>query len=278
MISEKQLEANRPVSPLGAPARNAQKSTGPRTEEGRRVSSLNALRHALTAQVSLMTEEDRTAHDEFCTRIVASLAPEGANECDLAQLIAEDRWRLHGIHAVEDNIFALGFFGADSSLHSDQPEVHAALTLARIFLSNSNHFNLLTLYAQRTSRNLERNTKQLRELQTERQARYERELAEAARLKQVSDLLGQPFDPAELAPQNGFVFSKGEVPASPLEVPALSPECAAQRSAPGQGFVFSTAEIDRYIARNRRLKQAEKAESLEWNREKFLRRGGVLAA
>ena len=38
-ISEKQLEANR---------RNAQRSTGPRTGEGKKVSALNARRHNLT--------------------------------------------------------------------------------------------------------------------------------------------------------------------------------------------------------------------------------------
>lgn len=213
MISEKQLEANR---------RNARKSTGPRTAEGKRASSHNALRHALTAQVSIMTEEDRAAHDDFCDRIVESLAPKGANESDLAQLIAEDRWRLHRIHAVEDNIFALGFFGVASAVDADHPEVHAALTQARVFLSNTNQFNLLSLYAQRTNRDIERNTRQLRQLQAERRARYEQELSEAARAAQrIAPGQGEPFDPAQFS-ANGFVFSDGQAPASPLGVPALS--------------------------------------------------------
>jgi hypothetical protein len=41
MTSNLQIEANR---------RNARLSTGPRTEQGRKASSMNALRHGLTAQ------------------------------------------------------------------------------------------------------------------------------------------------------------------------------------------------------------------------------------
>src|SRR6202012_1741733 len=67
MISEKQLEANR---------RNAQHSTGPRTEEGKKVSALNARRHNLPGQVTAMTDADRIMHDAFSAAIVENLAPE----------------------------------------------------------------------------------------------------------------------------------------------------------------------------------------------------------
>src|ERR1700677_1984406 len=101
MISEKQLAANR---------ENAKKSTGPKTEETKKIVSQNALRHGLTGQVTLMPDEDRTAHDNFCAAIIADLAPEGALETQLAQAIAEDNWRMNRGRAVETNLFALGAF------------------------------------------------------------------------------------------------------------------------------------------------------------------------
>ncbi len=52
MLSDKQLAANRA---------NAEKSTGPRTVEGKNRSRLNALRHNLTGQVTTLTDPDRLA-------------------------------------------------------------------------------------------------------------------------------------------------------------------------------------------------------------------------
>jgi hypothetical protein len=86
MISEKQLDANRS---------NALLSHGPVTEAGRKRSSMNALRHGLTGQVTTMTDEDRTAHEKFSKALIEDLAPKGAMETQLAQRIATDSWRGH---------------------------------------------------------------------------------------------------------------------------------------------------------------------------------------
>jgi hypothetical protein len=66
MISDEQLAANRA---------NALLSTGPKTEEGKKCSSLNARRHGLTGQVTTMTDEDRAAHDNFSKALMQGLAP-----------------------------------------------------------------------------------------------------------------------------------------------------------------------------------------------------------
>src|SRR5580658_5089473 len=91
MLSEKQLAANRA---------NSQLSTGPKTEEGKQKSSLNARRHNLTGQVTAMTPEDRAAHDAFSAGIVKSMAPEGELERALAHRIATDFWRLNRASAI----------------------------------------------------------------------------------------------------------------------------------------------------------------------------------
>src|SRR5580658_1784518 len=101
MISEKQLEANR---------RNAQHSTGPQSAAAKKRVSLNNLRHGLTGQTTVLSPEDRAAHDKFSADLLSCLKPENALELQVAQSIADDHWRLNRIFAIETNIYALGHF------------------------------------------------------------------------------------------------------------------------------------------------------------------------
>ena len=161
MLSDKQLAANRA---------NAQLSTGPKSETGKRRSSLNARRHNLTGQVTAMPEEDRIAHDAFAEALIKSMAPEGALELQLAQRIATDSWRLNRASAIEDNIFALGFSDHSGDIDVDHPELHAALTAARTFTREAKSIELLTLYEQRINRSLQKNLALLQQLQATRKA------------------------------------------------------------------------------------------------------------
>ena len=212
MLSDKQLAANRA---------NAKLSTGPKTEEGKRRSSVNARRHNLTGQVTAMTEEDRIAHDAFSEALIKSMAPEGALELQLAQRIATDSWRLNRASAIEENIFALGFSDHSDDIDVDHPELHAALTAARTFTREAKSIELLTLYEQRINRSLQKNLALLQELQATRKAERQTQMEQARKLLQLSEKKGLPYEPAK------------------------------------DGFVFSAAEIHAAIDRNRRLEQAQ---------------------
>ncbi len=201
MISEKQLAANR---------RNAQRSTGPRTGEGKKVSALNARRHNLTGQVTAMTDADRIMHDAFSAAMVESLAPAGAMETQLAQRIATDSWRLNRISAVEDNLFALGHSAHSDDIETENPEIHAALTAAKVFQEESKQLQLLTLYEQRINRNIQKNLALLQSLQAARIAKREAEMKEAKKLLQLSEMKGLTYQPLN----DGFVFSNEEIHAS----------------------------------------------------------------
>ncbi len=191
MVSEKQLDANR---------RNAQKSTGARTAEGKANSSRNNLRHGLTGHISLLPTEDREAHDAFCNELIDSFTPETPMESQLAQSIAEDSWRLNRARAIENNMFALGH-------NHERREAQIALADAETFQTQAAAFNLLSIYEQRINRNLQRNMKLLKELQDEHKSQHDQAMEEAKLLAQLNLMNGLPYQPEE----NGFVFSAAEI-------------------------------------------------------------------
>lgn len=186
---------------IAASLANGALSTGPRTPEGKARSRDNAWRHGLTAQAACMPWEDRQAYDDFCDRTLAALAPEGDAETQLAREIADDRWRLNRIRAIESNI-----------LYSDLPETadatESALGQAAAFRDHAPAFGTLSLYESRISRKVSRNEAALKALRAERKAAYDKALEEAELLAELAMAKGEVYTPAPPAtPGAGFVFS-----------------------------------------------------------------------
>src|SRR5215471_14919763 len=80
---------------------NAQHSTGPRSEAGKRRSSLNALTHGLTAQSAVLPSEDRAAYDRYKQSLLDEYQPKGPTEQDLVHDLAGTGWRLKRIPLLE---------------------------------------------------------------------------------------------------------------------------------------------------------------------------------
>jgi hypothetical protein len=97
MVSEKQVQANR---------QNAQKSTGPRTPEGKSAVRLNALSHGLRSEEILLPGEDGEALTELGDILTTELQPVGALENLLVARITAAAWRLRRLGRVEAGIFA----------------------------------------------------------------------------------------------------------------------------------------------------------------------------
>jgi hypothetical protein len=159
-----QLEANR---------RNAQQSTGPRTEIGKKTSSLNALRHGLTSRIVVLPTEDLAAYIAFSEEFLVDLAPETFPERQCAQTIIDTQWRLNRVRALEDGMLALGHYGPESRIDAGHPEIHAALTAAAVFRAHSQAFVNLSMHEQRLYRTLTAASKSLEEMKATRIAARE---------------------------------------------------------------------------------------------------------
>src|SRR5277367_1336951 len=151
-------------------------STGPRTQEGKQRSALNALRHGLTGRTVVMPYEDMDQYHIFCRRLLKTLAPETPLEEQYAQTWCDTKWRLNRAHSLEDAMIALGHSEAAGEIETEHPQVHAALTAARVFRDDARTFTNLTLYEQRLHRTLDKTLRELKALQTERKAQRQAEL------------------------------------------------------------------------------------------------------
>ena len=98
MTSFRQIEANR---------RNARKSTGPRTEEGKQRSRCNAVRHGLTAETVIDALEDAEDYKAFETAITADYDAQSAVERELVLRLASLLWRLRRATTMETCLFEI---------------------------------------------------------------------------------------------------------------------------------------------------------------------------
>jgi hypothetical protein len=84
MTSAVQIDSNR---------RNARRSTGPRTSGGKARAKLNAMTHGLRTTVPVLPGERAEDWEAHHKGIVASLAPAGALEGELADRVALLLWK-----------------------------------------------------------------------------------------------------------------------------------------------------------------------------------------
>lgn len=99
MASEKQIDANR---------RNAQKSTGPKTDAGKAKARMNAVKHGLLAKVPVLPDEDCKQIDKLGFAILERLAPVGALEQLLAERVVLSAIRLQRAARIEAEVFLAG--------------------------------------------------------------------------------------------------------------------------------------------------------------------------
>jgi hypothetical protein len=92
MSTEAQIKANR---------KNAQKSTGPKTDEGKAAVSQNAVKHGLFAE-SVIKGENEADYEAFHDQMLAELAPVGMVEFMLAERVVSLWWRLRRAERMQN--------------------------------------------------------------------------------------------------------------------------------------------------------------------------------
>jgi hypothetical protein len=123
MTTIQQIRANR---------QNALKSTGPRTAEGKRTASQNAVKHGLLAERMVIRGESVEAWGAFREQVVAELAPQTSMELLLAERVAACAWRLCRAERYEAEILEQRYRKEeldrqrDAFLYEGEPELSMA--------------------------------------------------------------------------------------------------------------------------------------------------------
>jgi len=198
MSTSARVEANR---------QNAQSSTGPRTAEGLQKSSLNAIRHGFTGQTMLVTESEAEPYRLFTEGFLKELAPVGVHETALAHSIMNNRWRTQQISAMESAIYALGFRQHASQLANETPDMAAAMSRLLTFDEKRKDLDRLRRYESSLTRQINKDTQLLGQLQLTRKAEQAKQEKEAIAMLTHFTTAGKPWNPADF----GFVLSIEEI-------------------------------------------------------------------
>src|SRR5436305_6575580 len=106
MVSERKRIANR---------LNAQKSTGPRTQQGKAASSHNAVTHGLTASsdgCAVLPSEDEVAYEELLMQLEREHRPRGVLQREIVTHLAQVLWKLRRVPAIERSLVFNRFYWA----------------------------------------------------------------------------------------------------------------------------------------------------------------------
>jgi len=156
-----------------ANCRNAQKSTGPNTPQGKAVVSQNALKHGLSARHDVITTESQADFDLHRDALLAELHPLSPMESILADRIVSLSWRLkradliqnQTIDALHEESTATPFPALTRLLTPENQDPD--LILGRIALkdfSNERVLDRLLMYERRIEHSLYKTTLELQRL------------------------------------------------------------------------------------------------------------------
>ena len=167
---------------------NSQSSTGPRTPEGKAVSSVNARTHGLGAADPVLPSEDRSQFNALLDLNKSEWMPETAHQQFLGEQMTGARWKLARLERMEVDMFA----GLDDPAQAFTDKETAA------------GFTKLQRYRAALERTYHRC---IRELRTSRKEQNEAKSAQVAANKHFAP-------PIQLTEHSRALFRRGDCPAS----------------------------------------------------------------
>ena len=189
---------------IAANRRNAQKSTGPRTESGKAASRRNAMKSGIYAETLSIRGEFPDELERLTADYHREFQPVTPRERDLVDTMVRNEWFIRRMGLVETQLWSHHFQKVDSSYPTDRfDNLQRRFPLGQAFVALSRDLERI----QRRLNALERSNRvALQELEALRSRPDREELAEAE---------SQLVEPIVISDANGFVPSDSQ--AAPSE-------------------------------------------------------------
>ena len=186
MPTEAQIIANR---------RNAQKSTGPKSQKGKAKASKNSVKHGILAKKTIISSENKQEFDLFKSKIFEELIPQSPMESILVQRVVDLSWQLKRIKNIQNQTIEIlsapkppsPFDELAQSLLNkgfqsplDPSESSPQLALGRLAIkdfSNSRVLERLLMYERRIENSLYKTLLEIQRLNLLRQINPEHQLS-----------------------------------------------------------------------------------------------------
>jgi hypothetical protein len=144
---------------------NGKTSRGPKTLEGRKSSSQNALKHGLTAESHVLPGESEQDFLELLRAHESTYHPANAIEKDLVDTMALARWRLRRLATLETSLLETGLALSKEDIDERFDDVSDQSRMAFAFNEQTKSLALLMRYEASLTRLHDRTYKHLKELQ-----------------------------------------------------------------------------------------------------------------
>ena len=146
---------------------NGAKSRGPKTEAGRKISSMNAVQHGLYSSSVVLKNESPAEYQEMLQAYIQQFQPAGPVEFHLIDEMVAAKWRQHRLWAIEAQLLETETADAQESLDETGETNEPIEPLSRAYRSLANFpvFPFLIRNESRLERAYSRALKSLLELQ-----------------------------------------------------------------------------------------------------------------
>ena len=145
---------------------NGAKSHGPKTEEGRKKSSRNAVKHGLYSASVVLSTEPRKQYNAMLDAYVQQFQPEGPVELDLVEEMVGAKWRQRRLRAIESELLEEEMDDVEKWFRDRGKEYNNLSVLTRAYRRQAaSTLALLTRHEARLERAYSRALKNLLELQ-----------------------------------------------------------------------------------------------------------------